>query len=343
MFTTQYDVRMQDVTDLDDVDLRVVNALQINPRASWAQIGAVLEIDPVTAARRWNRLERGGVAWVTAYMTSPARIGPLALVEVDSGGHSLDTAELLVGDPECASIDITSGARDLLLTVTASTMSELADYLLHRVSRIEHVRAVRTHLASRVIAEGSDWRLTKLTEEQVTRLTRSVTARKRPELVSLGTDEMLLAGLLADNGRASTSELAAAGGMNPRKVRDMLRGLLDSGRLTMRTEVRSEFSGWPVYAWFFLRVPAASTSVVSRRLGTLPEIRTVLEIAGPNNLIMAVWLREISDVNKLEADIERLLRDVAVVDRSVVLRTAKRAGAVLDARGSRVRTISMLS
>jgi hypothetical protein len=40
----------------------------------------------------------------------------------------------------------------------------------------------------------------------------------------------------------------------------------------------------------FLRVPAATAATISPRLGSLPEIRTVLQIVGPSNMIMAVSL-----------------------------------------------------
>lgn len=333
---------MQDSIVLDDLDLRVVNALQIDPRASWAQVGAVLDIDPVTASRRWARLEEAGIAWVTAYVTAPTKVGPLALVELDCGGRALDVAELVLDDPQCVSIDIMSGGRDLLLTVTSRTLGDLSDYLLHRISALDRVRAVRTHLVARMIAEGADWRLTKLDAGQIARLTPVASPPDRPQRITMTADEQLLAELLVDDGRASTAALAAASGFSARKVRDMLRALSVSGRLTLRTEMRSETSGWPIYAWFFLRVPAASMASISQRLGSLPEIRTVLEVAGPSNVIMAVWLKELADVNRLEAAIERLLREVSITDRAVVLRTAKRIGVVLDPTGRRVRTVPML-
>ncbi len=45
---------------LDELDLALVDALQVNPRASWAALGDVLELAPVTLARRWQRLAESG-------------------------------------------------------------------------------------------------------------------------------------------------------------------------------------------------------------------------------------------------------------------------------------------
>ncbi|GAA3353999.1 hypothetical protein GCM10017744_009850 [Streptomyces antimycoticus] len=53
--------------DLDELDRGLVHALQIHPRAPWTLVGDVLAVNPVTAARRWRRLQEAGLAWVTAY------------------------------------------------------------------------------------------------------------------------------------------------------------------------------------------------------------------------------------------------------------------------------------
>jgi len=41
---------------LSEIDLQLLHALQINPRAPWNIIGLVLGVSPATAARRWERL-----------------------------------------------------------------------------------------------------------------------------------------------------------------------------------------------------------------------------------------------------------------------------------------------
>jgi AsnC-type helix-turn-helix domain len=47
---------MQHSPTLDETDLAIVHALQFSPQASWTLVGSVLEISPVTASRRWERL-----------------------------------------------------------------------------------------------------------------------------------------------------------------------------------------------------------------------------------------------------------------------------------------------
>ena len=39
---------------LKDDDLRLLNALQIRPRASWSELSRAIGSDPVTLTRRWS-------------------------------------------------------------------------------------------------------------------------------------------------------------------------------------------------------------------------------------------------------------------------------------------------
>ena len=63
----------------DELDLAIVNCLQLQPRASWTLVGEALDVDPVTVARRWQRLSSAGIAWVSGRATgrvAPSRASP---------------------------------------------------------------------------------------------------------------------------------------------------------------------------------------------------------------------------------------------------------------------------
>lgn len=45
---------------LSEAELELIDALQINPRASWVDLGQATGSDPATAARRWQRLTGSG-------------------------------------------------------------------------------------------------------------------------------------------------------------------------------------------------------------------------------------------------------------------------------------------
>jgi DNA-binding Lrp family transcriptional regulator len=132
-------------------------------------------MDPVTVARRWQRMERDGVAWVAAYprLTEPGNV-VTAVVEVDAeAGASPDVADAIARMPRAANVKETAGGRDLVVAVQAPTLGELARFVSLQLSRVPGVTATRTHLVTAVPTEGSSWRLRSLDADQRARLERA--------------------------------------------------------------------------------------------------------------------------------------------------------------------------
>ena len=65
----------------EELDRRLVNVLQIDPRASWAKVGKGLGGSPTTVAHRWPRLVHRGSAWKTPCPSQTQEM--TATVEVD--------------------------------------------------------------------------------------------------------------------------------------------------------------------------------------------------------------------------------------------------------------------
>jgi DNA-binding Lrp family transcriptional regulator len=325
---------------LDETDLAIVHALQIQPRAPWTLVGEVLDIDPVTAARRWNRLRDAGAAWVDAYLSAAHHDASRAQVEIMvDGARVADVAQELAGDRGILSLKLTSGARDLLAIVVAPDLEAMAEYLTERVSLIPGVRATRPHVVTAAPFEGSRWRLRSLSPDQQ--------ARMRPEPGPVPSPEPLrdfdrrVARALSDDGRIPLADLANVVGSSVATTRRSLRRLVDSGRLSLHCTLARPLTGWPVSAVYFASVPAEHLDAAAAALRTLPELRLCTITAGPYNLILDVWLRALHDVHVLEAHLSRELGGLhlRIMDRAVVLRTYKHIGHILDRRGHSIRTV----
>lgn len=319
---------------LSELDLKIVHALQINPRASWAQVGGLLGIDPSTAARRWVRLVEHGAAWVSCQPLQdldPA----LALIEITAQpGRVLDVAADLAADPESMTIDVAAGTRDLLVTAACADETALASYLLDRVAQVPHVAGVRSHLVVRAYTEASRWRLRSLTHEQEQGVAATLpTIPEAARVHVAGPIDQALVAALSEDGRQSYGELAARVGASESTVRRRLHALVGSGVLRLRCEVARGLTQWRTSEWFFLRVPPDRIDEAGQLLAAVPEVRAVLSAAGPANLLVAAWLRSIADGQRLETQLIRRLPHVEVADRSVVMRPYKLVGRLLDAAG----------
>ncbi|MFC7344215.1 Lrp/AsnC family transcriptional regulator [Saccharopolyspora griseoalba] len=333
---------MQDSAELDEVDLALVNALQIQPRAPWSLVGGVVGINPVTAARRWARLESSGRAWISAYPPITPRQAS-AFVEIEcEPGRGLPVAEELANDPQAMTVDVTAGGRDVLVTVNAPTPEVLSSYLLERMSRVQHLRHVRSHLMIRTYTEGSRWRLRALDHEQISKMSRGTgDTTEQPPPSQLDDEDWAIAVTLAADGRAPVSALAEAASTSTSTVRRRLGRLIAGQQLKLRCELARTLTGWPVYAWFFARVATERLDETGRALARIPEVRTVTSTAGPYNLIIAVWVRSLVDVQELETQMTRSLPHMDVIDRSIAVRPVKLVGRLLDERGCATGSISL--
>lgn len=327
------------VPGLDETDRRLIQALQINPRARWAAIAPTIGVDSVTLARRWERLSDQGLAWVAGHPGSEAR-GPSAILEIEAEpGATLDIADALAADPEAFTIDHTAGGRDLLAIIGASDLDSLSEYIIGRMRRLSGVRTTRTLLLSSPFTDAGQWRLRSLSTDEVAAVERTIetpVASRTQVEPQLETD---LLRLLGHDGRATMTALARELGIGQRKVREAFATLSARGRLVVRTEVARAHSGWPVHAWYFLRVPAAVAERVGAAMTRLGEVRMAASTIGPYNLVLSVWMKALADVQRLEAAIEEGVPGVSIADRSVVLRSLKKEGRYLGPTGLATDTI----
>jgi DNA-binding Lrp family transcriptional regulator len=326
---------MQDF-NFDERDLRLLHALQIRPRAPWAVLAPVVGADPVTLARRWELLHGQGLAWISSYVGSGAGVIS-AFVEIEcSPSRTRSVTEELAKDPEVLTIDLTAGGRDMVVTVICRDDAALARYVLDRLSTVDGIRGMRTQRSIQVVADGQVWRLRSLNAGEVRALERALPPPKSV-LSKVPTDvEEGLAQILRADARASLSRISSELGISQARARSALHTVLAQQRAIVRLEVARPYSGWPVYVWFFMRVPATQVGSVAEKLVGLDEVRLVTTTVGSYSLVVAVWLRRIEDITLLERHLGERLPFAEVVDRSIVLRTPKHLGIRLDASGRRI-------
>jgi len=311
---------------LDQVDLRLLHALQIEPRASWTRLAPVVGVDAATLARRWARLHEEGLAWVTGHDMR----GRLALLEIDCDLARLDAVVAeLQREREIFVLDLASGGRDLIALVMPRDLAAVSDYSLGRLASIRGVRTVRTHVAGEVLTDGSNWRLRELSSGEVARIQPPRPPRAR---AARRVDDELRAALereLWADGRASVADIAARTGFAPQRVSDAIATLRYSGELRFRTDIARAASGWPVYTWYFVEASARVVEAARTAISAVPEVRLAFTATSRYNLVLAAWLRRLADVNRFEMALEQALQGARIADRSVVMRIVKHMDRVI--------------
>jgi DNA-binding Lrp family transcriptional regulator len=337
---------VKDSFKLSEEDRLLVDALQVAPRASWAAISEILGMSAVTAARRWQRLEDAGMAWVTAapgmaYHNAQC----LAYVELTcESGYRIEVAEAVAQHNLALTVELTTSSADLLVTVAAADLSTMSHYLLRHLGQVDHVTGSRARIATRIYAEGSAWRLCALSAPQVAALQRiriGQSSAAEPVDVSTGMTDSVKAMLthLSVDGRASYAELAERASVSPATARRYLDRLLRTGAVMSRTDVSAPVSGWPVQVYLWANVPVAELSESALVLSNYRQARLCATVTAGPNLALCAWLQTVEEVHRLELAIAGKLPHLEVVDRLIVLRQVKRLGRLLDEEGSAVGVV----
>ncbi|KXO90488.1 hypothetical protein AXK60_23190 [Tsukamurella pseudospumae] len=335
---------MQESAELSDLELRLINVLQVDPRVSWSRAGEALGVDPSTVARTWKSLAASGRVWVSAYpRATPAGVPFVAFIEVGCRvGARTAVADALAERPWAATIEHATGGRDLLVSVLASGLSALSGVLSEELEAIDGIRAVRVQLATVVAVEGGGWRLRAVEPDAVRRLAEDRTeVRFHP--MRLDEHDVLLVTELGRDARAGYSELAALSGLGISTVRRRVQRLIANGAVSLRCEVAQALSGWPVSAAIWCRVPPAELEAVMSGFAGMPEVRLCAALTGGTaNLFVSLWVRSPGELHRLEGQLSAQARGIEVVDRMLALRHIKRMGHLLDAAGRSVGVVPVV-
>ena len=115
-------------TDLDDLDWRLLEALQSDGRASYADLGRLVGLSPSAVTERVRRLEESGVITGYAAEVDPDKIGLAitALVRLRyPHGNYTPFRDLLATTPEIGEAHHVTGEDCFVLTVRARSMRHL--------------------------------------------------------------------------------------------------------------------------------------------------------------------------------------------------------------------------
>lgn len=306
---------------LDDVDRRIVAALQRDGRVSAERLGEVLGFSVATARRRLNNLLANGAVRVSAAAPIPLTVHAMLLRVHVSQGKVDAVAEALVRRPDIALVDVSAGGDEILAILLAGP-GPGNRLIFRQLPATTAVAAVEARTVIHVFANASDWRLDALTETEQAALTPPAVAPEPREFDQLETD---IAAALTTDGRASASAVAARIKHPESTVRRRMAALFDEGHLVTSAMINPALLGLTVDANLWLRVPPAHLDTVGRALGKHPAVHGALATTGPANLHLAVWLR---DLDHLYQFITTELADYPINDIDTVLvgRALKRPG-----------------
>jgi Lrp/AsnC family transcriptional regulator for asnA, asnC and gidA len=141
----------------DDLDRKIVEALQRNGRESFRAIASELGVSEATVRARYGRLVEDGILQVVA-VTNPLGLGfeGMALVGVKTSGSPDPVAEEISSWEEADYVVITAGQFDLIVEVVCADRRTLLD-LTNRMRALDGVVTTETFLYLEMVKQLYDW------------------------------------------------------------------------------------------------------------------------------------------------------------------------------------------
>lgn len=267
---------------LDELDRRIVGALQVDGRASWRRIAGVLGESFSTVTRRGNALLESGLVRVAAMdnvtksVVVHLRCAPSALESVAE--HWREDADVIFA---------------LVLTAPASVVLEVherngggAAQLLRRLAGLEGVDDVSVSPVLRYHRTLGQWRPGLVTEREVRELGGGAAVPIGVAVEDRTTDERSVTDVLVADGRLTAAQIGARLGFAEPKVRKIITDLLDRELIDIRAVVAPDVLGLHLETWMSVDAPAADVERVAAELSVNPAVRYAVSVAGERPLLV---------------------------------------------------------
>ena len=145
------------INALDEIDHRILDALQANGRMSNQELSEQVGLSPSPCLRRVRQLEAGGVIARYVALVDPEAIGlsVTAFVRVrldqQDDRHLADFEAAVANFPEVMECYLMTGEADYQLRVLVRSLGQFEDFLRRRLTCVKGVANVTTSFALRPV------------------------------------------------------------------------------------------------------------------------------------------------------------------------------------------------
>jgi Lrp/AsnC family transcriptional regulator, regulator for asnA, asnC and gidA len=151
--------RQEPSLPLDDIDRRIIAALQVEGRRPWSRIAADLGVPENTVRYRAQRLEQARMLQVVG-IADPLRLGfdRMALIGIKIRPGSLDEVCAAAAElPETSYVAAIAGAYDVIIEVVCRDTVHFTELLTKRLPRIDGVQSTESFFVLQIHKMAYGW------------------------------------------------------------------------------------------------------------------------------------------------------------------------------------------
>ncbi|MCI2420797.1 Lrp/AsnC family transcriptional regulator [Saccharopolyspora sp. K220] len=324
-------------TAADDLDRRIIAALQLNGRAPWSAIARWAGASESTVQRRFNALHARGLLHVVGVADlNRTDAGTSMLVRVQAlPGKGRKLAEELAARPEARFLAIVTGTADLIVDFVARDNDQMLHVLFTDLPGADLIAGTENVAVIRTFTNAPLWDTGLLPSAAALDLRPSTTLPydrddwdappdALPDLERAIVDE------LARDGRLPIAALARKLGRSESTVARALDRLTARGNLQFRTLAEPQLLGFDAEFMLWLSVEPGQWEAAGRRLAEHPATKFLAASTGRFNLVGQMVLPRRTDLVRYMNDVIGRLPGLTASDVTLHLATLKRAWIRVD-------------
>ena len=315
---------------LDATDRRIAAALVAAPRASWRELARCLGLSERTVVRRVALLYADGTLRATV-VRNPARFPQLVPVVLRircRPNRIRQVALALARRGDTVWVDILGGGDELSAVFFLEGAEARNNLLLRDLPATEAVDSWTAHTLLRVFPTAFRWTAGLLSPDELAELAAGSTpADPQPSYTPLDLDAALITAL-AEDGRATYTELARRAGTTALTARRRLDALMSGQVLRLATELDLALLGAQTEALLWIAVRPGAMQQTALSLSAHPHVRFCAATTGPANLVVAVAAANLDALYTFLTDAVGPLEAVTAIDVTPLLATVKRTGLI---------------
>ena len=140
-------------SELDDIDRKILRALQADAKLTTAEIAALVGLSPSPCARRVRLLEKAGIIKGYTIVLDQKKVGlpisAFASIKLErQREEDLDRfAQAVARWPEVVDCYLMTGQRDYLMRIAAADLEAYERFLKDKLTRLDNVASIETSFA----------------------------------------------------------------------------------------------------------------------------------------------------------------------------------------------------
>jgi len=311
---------------IDDLDRKILAALQLDPRASWSKIGDLVGTSETTVLRRLRRMRAQGDVIVTG-QGDPLRCGfgkPVLLYFSAPPEKKQTLAAQLAQRPDVQYVSLVTGRHDVMCELISPSHEYLADVLMNQLPQSGLFERSATAIVLKRFKTQDQWSRVLLDGvADFSAYDEGVSDDSANASALDALDRSILAALVAD-GRRPYSDVAAEVGVGEAVVGRRVQALIAGKRLSFVAMVAPAALGFEVEAMIHIRTELGNLDETACAVAAMPEARYVSATTGEADLVANVVLRDTAEAYVFLTEKLGALPGTRNVETDIVLESVKR-------------------